>query len=100
MSITPVEVAVLQTVLNKVLATVADVAVGTKVSTARAKELLDDLKKKQLVKDVEPGGIKVTDEGRFAVRNMGRCISDVPQAPMDAHELESDFEEALSKLPG
>src|SRR3977135_2327829 len=110
-SITATEGAVLDVIQRKGIATVPDIAVVTRMTPSEAKFIVDRLLSMRLVEQVEssrlthvePSFFRLTKDGQEVAHDLEkRFVSSRSRARglMDASDIESLLDEALSKLPG
>lgn len=104
------ELAVLDTILASRVAFIPDVAIVTRLTPSETKEIVTSLTEKQLVEEVDPYVVRITDRGKLAAK-LGRSrvthtsladarVTQRSLSDADPQELEAAFQDALKKLSG
>jgi Fe-S-cluster formation regulator IscX/YfhJ len=94
------ELAVLDTILASRIAFIPDVAIVTKLTPSETKEIVTSLTEKQLVEEVDPYVVRITDRGKLVAKRGRYRDPHTHFSDVDPQELEAAFQDALKKLSG
>ncbi len=92
------ELAFLDTMLPKRIAFMPDIAIVAKLTPSETKEIVTSLTGKNLIEQVDPYVVRITDRGEFVARSVRNRLTPTPRSDADPQEIEVAFRDALKEL--